>query len=133
VEVTRVPAERRDPGFGLGDLRLVPRLGLSKGGQSILPLRHLLLDRPGLASQRLGLGSRRLAALGEGDGPAPLAVCPVRQEPEELLEPGEGERGFLADLHVRQVVVPDPVGRPSLREEEEIGLHAGPGRREDAG
>ena len=44
----------------------------------------------------------------------------------------ERQRGLLADLHVGQVVVPDPLGRLALGEEQQVGLHAGAGGGEHA-
>ncbi len=57
-----------------------------------------------------------------GDGPAPLTIGPLRQEPEELVEVGQGERILLADLDTGEVVVPDTLGRAALGEEEQVGL-----------
>jgi len=52
----------------------------------------------GLQVEVLGLDSL------PGNGPTALAVGPVRQQPEKVVEPVQGERGPLPDLDVREVV-----------------------------
>ena len=72
--------------------------------------------------------------LGAGDGPGAVAAGTLGEQVEEagVFEVPEGEGGFLADLDVGEVEVPDLFGGLALGEEEEVGLDAGAGGGEDA-
>ena len=75
------------------------------------------IDRLEVVVLRLDGGAR--------NRPAALAVGAGGQQLEELFEALHRQRRFLADLHVRQVVIPDILRAASLGEEKQVGLHTG--------
>ena len=68
----------------------------------------------------LPVGSQRGGQCGVGQHLAVLAEAEMRQR----------HRRLLADLHVRQVVVPNLLGLLALGEEQQVRLHARARRRE---
>ena len=97
----------------------------------VVELLGLGVQGGGLVAVGAGFFQGLLQARGKVDGPASRAVGPLRQEFEEIVKVGLGERRLLANLYVGEVVIPYPLGLLAFGEENEVGFDARASGRED--